>query len=91
MIDKGKERTVEYKFDDDVLKFWEDAALESENEDFNEVDLNDLIDWDTVNDKAIQTMKEQFPKGTKFVCRDDHNIDNKNDCDDDYDCDGDQE
>jgi hypothetical protein len=73
MISKGKERTVAYKFEDDVLKFWEDDAFESENEDFNEIDINDLIDWDTVNGKAIQAMKEQYPKGTTFICMDDNN------------------
>jgi hypothetical protein len=61
-VEKGK--TIEYMFDDDVLKFWDKEEAADDESNFEEIDLNDLIDWDTVNDKALQAMKEQFPKGT---------------------------
>ncbi len=60
-----KRKTIEYMFDGDVLKFWDKEK--SESGDFEEIDLNDIIDWYAVNNKAIERMKEIFPKGTKFV------------------------
>ena len=76
IVEKGK--TVEYMFDDDVLKFWDKEKAADDESNFEEIDLNDLIDWDTVNNKAIQAMKEQFPKDTIFVDIDDHSIDDNN-------------
>lgn len=58
-----KRKTIEYMFDGDALKFWN---KDSPNK-FDEIDLNDLIDWDKVNSKALEEMKEKFPKSTTFV------------------------
>jgi hypothetical protein len=63
-------KTIEYMFDDDVLKFWDKEKSDSGNKDFEEIDLNDLIDWTKVNNKAIQQMKEMYPKSTIFVDKD---------------------
>lgn len=64
-VEKGK--IIEYMFDGDILKFWEKEESESDDHDSEEIDLNDLIDWDAINNKAIQSMKDQFPKGTIFI------------------------
>lgn len=62
-----KIKTVEYLFDGDALKFWDKEKFESGNHGFEEIDLNDFIDWDGVIDKALKSMKEKFRKGTIFV------------------------
>jgi hypothetical protein len=57
-------KTIQYMFDGDALKFWD---KEEDPGSFEEIDLNDFINWDEVNDKAIKEMKEKYPKGTIFV------------------------
>ena len=59
-----KRTTIQYMFDGDALKFWENDEDQGE---FEEIDLNDFINWDEVNDKALKEMKEKYPKGTIFV------------------------
>lgn len=57
-------KTIQYMFDGDALKYW------NKDEDpgsFEEIDLNDFINWDEVNDKALKEMKERYPKNTIFV------------------------
>ena len=61
-----KRRTIHYMFDGDALKFWE-KETEDSNIDFEEINLDDFINWDDVNNKAIKEMKEKYPKGTIFV------------------------
>ena len=56
-------RTIQYMFDGDALKFWDKIE---DPEEFEEIDLNDFINWDEVNDKAIKEMKEKYSKGTIF-------------------------
>lgn len=59
-----KRKTVKYRFDGDYLKYWD---KEEDPESYEEIDLNDFINWDSVNNKAIEIMKERYPKGTTFV------------------------
>ena len=54
-------------FDGDALKFWDKETEEPDNIDFEEIDLNDFINWDEVNNKALKEMKEKYPKKTIFV------------------------
>ena len=62
-----KRKTIHYMFDGDALKFWDKETEEPNNIDFEEIDLNDFINWDEVNNKAIKEMKEKYPKKTIFV------------------------
>ena len=63
-------RTINYYFDNDTLKYWDEKDDASN---FEEIDLNDFIDWKEVYKKAEAAMMDNFPKGTKFV----HNIDDE--------------
>lgn len=56
---------IEYMFDDDELKYWEEG---------NAWDYDDNVVCDTYNygykkayEKALKEMKSKYPKGTKFV------------------------
>ncbi len=60
----GLRKTIQYRFDEDALKYWD---KKEDPESYEEIDLNDLINWDEVNNKAIEMMKEKYPKGTIFV------------------------
>ncbi len=60
----GLRKTIQYRFDEEVLKYWD---KKEDPESYEEIDLNDLINWDEVNNKAIEMMKEKYPKGTIFV------------------------
>ena len=62
-----KRKTIHYIFDGDALKYWDKETEEPNNIDFEEIDLNDFINWDEVNNKALKEMKEKYPKGTIFV------------------------
>lgn len=66
-----RRKTIKYMFDGDALKFWDGENDTNSKVDIEEIDLNDLIDWDRVNNKAIDQMKEKYPKGTVFVNTDD--------------------
>jgi len=68
ITDNSKVNVVEYMFDGDELKFWD--VNDPDNHD--EIDLNELIDWDEVYEKAVIEMKEYFKEGTKFI-----DVDNK--------------
>ncbi len=59
----SKVNVVEYMFDGDELKFWD--ANDPDN--YDEIDLNELIDWNEVYEKAVIEMKEYFKEGTKFI------------------------
>lgn len=61
-------KTIEYYFDGDALKYW-DKEIGAEN--FEEIDLNDFINWEEVYKKGEISMRENFPKGTVFVHIDD--------------------
>lgn len=50
-------------FDGDELKYWVDDV----DDQIEEIDLNEFINWDEVNNKALEAMKENSPKGTIFV------------------------
>ena len=65
-------KTIEYRFDRHVLQFWD----REDPDNFNEIDLNDIIDWDEINDEAMKMMEERFPKGTIFVDAD-NEVDNE--------------
>lgn len=58
-------KTVQYMFDGDALKFWDKD--EEFSGPFEEIDLNNLINWDEVNNKALKEMKEKYPECTIFV------------------------
>ena len=58
-----KREIVEYMFDGDALKFWDKGDPDG----FDEIDLNDFINWDEVDNKALKEMKEKYSKGTIFV------------------------
>ena len=62
-----KRKTIHYMFDGDALKFWDKETEEHDNIDFEEINLDDFINWDEVNNKALKEMKEKYPKGTIFV------------------------
>lgn len=68
-----KRKTIKYMFDGDALKFWDGENDTNSKVDIEEIDLNDLVDWDRVNNKAIDLMKEKYPKGTIFVDTDNEN------------------
>jgi len=75
ITDNSKVKIVEYMFDGDELKFWDHKDKDCEI--IDEIDLNDFIDWNEVNEKAINQMKELFSKETKFI-----NIDEDSEDDD---------
>jgi len=58
-------KTIQYMFDGDALKFWDKD--EEFSGPFEEIDLNNLINWDEVNNKALKEMKEKYPECTIFV------------------------
>ena len=58
-----KKEIIEYMFDGDALKFWEKGDPDG----FDEIDLNDFINWDEVNNKGLKDMKERYSKRTIFV------------------------
>jgi len=58
-------KTIQYMFDGDALKYWNKD--EEFSGPFEEIDLNGFINWDEVNNKAIEEMKERYPKNTIFV------------------------
>lgn len=60
-----KRKTIKYMFDGDELKFWKEEDGDSSTHE--EIYLNDLINWDEVNGKALKKMKEKYPEGTIFV------------------------
>ncbi len=60
-----KRKTIQYMFDGYALKFWDKE--EEFSGPFEEIDLNDFINWDEINDKAIKEMKEKYPEETIFV------------------------
>lgn len=57
-------KTIEYMFDGDALKFWDETDSLGK---FDEIDLNDFIDWDEVSQMGLKKLKEKFPKNTIFI------------------------
>lgn len=56
-------KIIKYVFDGDILNFWD----EYDADDDEEIDLNELIDWVDVHNKALAILKDKFPKGTIFI------------------------
>lgn len=63
-------KNVEYVFDNNKLKFWDNENIKNSYE----IDLNTLINWDSISTKATELMKEKFSKNTSFVNINDNEI-----------------
>ncbi len=63
IVDNDKIKTIEYMLDRNELKFWDRENPDNDDE----IILDDLVEWDEINDKAIEMMKERYPEGTIFI------------------------
>lgn len=60
-------KIVKYMFNNSELKYWEEDKNGCVTSEIWTLDLNEFVDWESVNNEGFSVVKEGYKSDTKFI------------------------